>query len=214
MADNSDASPLYFHLSSGVCFFHSSFSGEGKEANKEYLMLFISIPIISYAWKQHHVTWQWMHPRANGPLGLTILLQIAFHICRNQQRSSVDIRDWCWPWRNICYHEKHMNFWGLTQASDNWLAIWLVLSLSLGRGEGGAWVRHIQLFWKVQQHISFLTLFSSATRYFLGNSITKLAVAVATMHWNLFSFCYLDTRVPRACSLRQIPILKVLPCQK
>lgn len=58
MGGNSAASPPHFHQRSGVCFFHSSFTGEGKEANREYLMLFISIAIISCARKEYHVTQQ------------------------------------------------------------------------------------------------------------------------------------------------------------
>lgn len=104
------------------------------------------------------------------------------------------------------YQQKHKHFTDRPTQPTCYLAV-----LILETGQKG---KTVSSFQKAQQHILFPSLFFSAMRYFLENSITKIAVAVAKVHWKLFSSCYLDIRVPNACSLRQISILQQMPYKK
>jgi len=94
MDGNSVASPSYLHQSSGVCFFNSSFSGEGKEANSaifdvvhQYPYCFLCLKTVS------------PNTAINAPLCKQASLSHCFiansfaRACRNQQRSTVGVRD-------------------------------------------------------------------------------------------------------------------------
>lgn len=86
---------------------------------------------------------------------------------------------------------------GFRWGNDTRLAAWFN-----PQARGHANTQKVSSFQKARRHILYLGLFSSAVRYFLGNFITKIAVAVTKMHRKLFSACYLDIRVPSACGLR------------